>query len=268
MATRQQLADLDFNSVSKILNLPDPTSAQHPATKNYVDAALEGLAWKDNVKTGGGSNINLTAPGSSIDSISMTSGDRFLARSQTLDLENGIYIWNGASTPATRAADMSASSEFNQAVVTVDQGTDAGTTWRQTAVSPTVGTTSIAFTTFGTAAPSSSETTAGIADLATQSETDTGTDDARIVTPLKLATWSKRPRQVSGTVGDGSATSYTLTHSFNTRNVIVHIWRNSGNYDQVDAEVRRNNVNSVDVLFSAAPTSAQFAYTITTGGTA
>jgi len=44
--------------------------------------------------------------------------------------------------------------------------------------------------TFQTASGGSaaSESAAGIAELATQTETDTGTDDARIVTPLKLAT--------------------------------------------------------------------------------
>jgi hypothetical protein len=36
--------------------------------------------------------------------------------------------------------------------------------------------------------PSASETTAGVAELATQTETNTGTDDARIVTPLKFHT--------------------------------------------------------------------------------
>lgn len=36
--------------------------------------------------------------------------------------------------------------------------------------------------------PSASETTAGIAELATQTETNNGTDDTRIVTPLKLVT--------------------------------------------------------------------------------
>jgi hypothetical protein len=37
-----------------------------------------------------------------------------------------------------------------------------------------------------TSAPPSTETTAGIAEIATQAEVDTGTDDSRIVTPLKL----------------------------------------------------------------------------------
>lgn len=39
------------------------------------------------------------------------------------------------------------------------------------------------------AATVATETDAGIAELATQAETNTGTDDERIVTPLKLAGW-------------------------------------------------------------------------------
>lgn len=41
----------------------------------------------------------------------------------------------------------------------------------------------------GQAAPDASETVKGIAEIATQAETNTGTDDARLVTPLKLVTW-------------------------------------------------------------------------------
>jgi hypothetical protein len=40
----------------------------------------------------------------------------------------------------------------------------------------------------GAAAPAASETVAGIAEFATQTEVNTGTDDARIVTPLKFQT--------------------------------------------------------------------------------
>jgi hypothetical protein len=111
-------------------------------------------------------------------------------------------------------------------------------------------------------APSATTGTAGVAALATQSDVDTGTVTNEIVTPETLAAWSSRPRRATGTLGDGAATSFTLTHNFNTKAVHVAVYRNSGNYDEVEVEVRRNNVNSVDVLFTSAPTTNQYAYVI------
>ncbi len=100
---KQVLSNLDFNSVAKIVNLPDPTGAQDAATKNYVDANLEGLGWKDNVRVSTQSNISLATPGATIDGITMATSDRVLVRAQSTASENGIYIWNGASTLMTRA---------------------------------------------------------------------------------------------------------------------------------------------------------------------
>ena len=257
MAT-QVLADLDFNNVSRITNLPDPSAAQHAATKAYVDSAVEGLAWKDSVRVATSSNVNLSSPGATLDGVTMATNDRFLARGQTSQPENGLYIWNGAATPATRSLDASTGAELEQAVVTVEEGTDAGSTFRQTAVNFTLGTNNVLWSAFGTSAPAASETTAGIAELATQSEVNAGTDDARIVTPLKLATWSGRPLKFQANVGDGSATQYTVTHNLNTRDVTVEVMRNSGNYDTVVCDVERTSVNAVRVTFAAAPTSNQF----------
>lgn len=55
------------------------------------------------------------------------------------------------------------------------------------------------------AVPPANETQAGIAEIATQVETDAGLDDTRIVTPLKLATF------VAGGGGAGSFTDLTAT---------------------------------------------------------
>lgn len=41
--SKQQLNDLDFQNVARILNLLDPTLAQHAATKNYVDTIRQKL---------------------------------------------------------------------------------------------------------------------------------------------------------------------------------------------------------------------------------
>ena len=255
-------SDLDFGSVARIIGLLDPASAQDAATKAYVDSAVEGLAWKDSARVASVANINLSAPGATIDGITMSANDRFLAKDQSSSLENGIYIYNGAATPATRAPDASTAAELEQAVLTVEEGTSAGATYRQTAVNFTLDTDPIAWTSFGTAAGAASESSAGVVELATQGETDTGTDDARAITPLKLANHSGRKRKTSGTIGDGSSTSFNIDHNFNMREVVVAVYLNSGNYDEVLVDVTRPTVNRVTLAFASAPASAAYAYTI------
>jgi hypothetical protein len=261
---RQQLSDLDFNSVARPTNIPNPVSSGDGVNKAYVDSLVEGLNWKDSVRASSTGNLNLASPGATIDGITMTSGDRFLAKDQTTQSANGIYIWNGAASAATRAADASTAAELEAAVVTVEEGTtNGGTSWRQTQVNFTLDTNNVIFTNFGTATPAATESVAGIAELATQTETDTGTDDVRIVTPLKLATSKWASKSFQANIGDGSATQYDITHNFNTYDVIVQVFRNSGNRDNIGCDVGRNSVNIVRLNFAAAPTSNQFRVVIT-----
>lgn len=252
---RKIFADFDFQSVSKVINLPSPSASGDAAPKSYVDSLVEGLAWKDSCRVATQANINLSSPGATIDGITMASQDRVLVRSQSTASENGIYVWNGSAVAMTRSLDASTFAELEQAVTTVEEGTSAATTYRQDQINGTLGSSTISWVTFGTSAPAASETTAGIAELATQAETDTGTDDLRIVTPLKLANWSGRLRKVAANVGDGSATSYTVTHNLNTRDVIVRVFPNSGQYDDVEVDVQRTGVNTVAVVFASAPAS-------------
>jgi hypothetical protein len=254
MATPQS-SDLDFQSASRILNLLDPTLAQHPATKAYVDSAIEGTAWKDSVRVAAGSNISVASPGATVDGVTMASGDRVLLRAQTSGAENGIYVWNGAAVPMTRSLDMNTAAEVEQAITTVEEGTSAGSSWRQTAVNVTLGTTPLAWTLFGASVPAASETTAGIAEIATQAETDAGTDDLRMVTPLKLATYAGRIRKYSTTIGDGSATSYVVTHNLGTKLVQVTAYETGGSFREINVETQHTGTNTVTLIFSAAPAS-------------
>jgi hypothetical protein len=246
---------LDFLNSTKIINLPAGVNAGDAVNVSQLNSAIEGTAWKDSVRVSTQGNLNLASPGATIDGIAMVSGDRVVVRAQTLGQENGIYIWNGAAVPMTRALDMDTAAEVEQAITTVEEGTNAGTSYRQTAVNVTLGTTPLAFTVFGSGAGAASETSAGIAEIATQAETNTGTDDARIVTPLKLASSNFAAKKFAQDIGDGSATSYVVTHSLNTNDVRVEVYRNSGNRDTVIVEVQRTSVNAVTILFDIAPAS-------------
>lgn len=73
------------------------------------------------------------------------------------------------------------------------------------------------------------ENKAGIAELATQSEVNTGTDDERIVTPLKLATYtSGMAKKFTATNGaltaSGGTCTWTITNTLNTADVIVKVY--------------------------------------------
>lgn len=254
---------LDFTGGGAIAGLPAATASGQPVEFDQFNQALEGLAWKDSVRVSTQANINLAAPGATIDGITMAANDRFIARSQTTTTENGVYVWNGAATPATRALDCSTYAELEAAVVTVEEGTSAGATFRQTGVNGTIGSTAVTWTSFGTAAPSASETTAGIAEIATQAETDAGTDDLRIVTPLKLATYSGRAKRFGATIGDGSATSYTVTHNLGTDDTNVAVYETGGSKRLVLTDVEHTSTNSVTIKFNTAPASNAYRVVVT-----
>lgn len=252
------LNDLDLAGVSKIINVANGVNDQDVATVGQVKSAIEGINWKAAARVSSTANINLASPGATVDGITMVANDRVLVMAQTTASANGIYIWNGSAVAMTRSLDANTSAELEQATITVEEGTNAGATFRQTLVNFTLDTGSVSFVSFGTSSPSASETVAGIAEIATQAETNTGTDDLRIVTPLKLKTWSGKSLKYSATIGDGSATSYTVTHNLGTRNVSVTISRVASPYDIVLTDVELTTTNSVTVKFSAAPTTNQF----------
>ena len=251
---RKIFTDFDFQSVSKVVNLPTPSATGDAVPKSYVDSLVEGLAWKDSCRVATQSNLNLAAPGATVDGITMVSGDRMLVRTQTTTSQNGIYVWNGAASAATRSLDANTFPELEQAVTTVEEGTSAAATYRQDQINGTIDSSAVSWVSFGTSAPAASETTAGIAELATQAEVNTGTDDLRIVTPLKLATWSGRIKKFAVSIGDGSATSYTVTHNLASLDVAVTVFQNSTG-EEVITDVTHATSNTLTVVFATAPAS-------------
>ena len=91
----------------QIKNSAEPTSPSDLATKQYVDAVAGKGNALDAVVAAATGNITLSAPGASIDGVALSVGERFLAHLQTTATEKGIYVFQGAATPATRALDVS-----------------------------------------------------------------------------------------------------------------------------------------------------------------
>lgn len=60
------------------------------------------------------------------------------------------------------------------------------------------------------------------------------------------------------TIGDGTATSFTITHNLNSRRVMVSLVATAAPYDEVEADVQRTTVNSVTVVFAAAPAATSY----------
>jgi len=101
-------------------------------------------------------------------------------------------------------------------------------------------------------ARTATETRTGIAEIATDAELTTGTDDTRIVTPLKLKTYlDNRTGGYAANIG-GAGTSYALTHGLSTIDVIVMIKDNT-TLEEVITDVVITDANTVTVSFATAP---------------
>lgn len=243
--------NLDLNGV-RLTNVASPVNGTDAANKSYVDNARAGISVKDPVRVVAQGNVNLATPGSSIDGVSLVAGDRFLAPTQNVGTENGIYVYNGPSTAATRATDSDGSGEvMDGSMLAVAEGTDNGRqyiqtvsgsgapgTWTQNWIVFTMGGQTylagngltLTGTTFSLSAPVS------IANGGTGAATALG---AR--TNLGAAT------KYAADMGSMTAGApYTLTHGLGTQDVVV-AFRTTDDNRVLNLDWAPNGANAVNV---------------------
>lgn len=75
---------------------------------------------------------------------------------------------------------------------------------------------------------------------------------------LKHSHTGKNIGYYGSNVGDGAATSFTLTHNLNSANPMVTVRRVASPYDQVLVGNEATDANTVKVYFKDAPTAGQF----------
>lgn len=90
----------------------DPSQPLEAATKQYVDAFVEGLHVHESVQVATTASVNLSSPSASVDGVALTNNMRVLVKNQTDNSENGIYVYNSSSAALVRASDYDTSSEI------------------------------------------------------------------------------------------------------------------------------------------------------------
>ena len=252
-------ASVDLNN-QKITNLTDPTNPQDAANKRYVDAAVVGIDWKASVRAATTAAITLATGlenGDTLDGVTLATGDRVLVKNQTDATENGLYVVAVSGAP-TRSSDADTAAEITASfAVFVEEGTvNADSGWTLTNNGTiTVGTSELSFTQF----TGLGQITAGDGLTKTANTLNVVPGDGLAVTADSV----KIDRAVVVTkyatnIGDGTATSYTVTHNLATKDVIVSIYDNASPYAEVMTDVEHTTTNTITILFSVAPTTDKY----------
>ena len=276
----------------KLTSLGTPTADTDAANKGYVDSVAQGLDTKASVvaaTTTDGILATAFADTQVVDGVTLATGNRILIKNQSTPTENGIYVVAASGAPA-RSTDMDDGTEFPSAYVFVEEGTvNADTGWVCTNNAPvTLGSTNIVWAQFSgagtytanngvllTGSVFSFEPRSGYGlqtgatgaeiKLATTSGLNLSSDLAvgagngiSVLTNTVAIDTAVVVRKYGADVGDGAATSYTITHNLGTRDVQVTVYDNSGSYAEVICDVNHATTNTITLLFSVAPTSNQY----------
>jgi phage-related tail fiber protein len=283
-------AAVSMNS-QRLTSLSDPTQAQDAATKAYADALIATGNNKGTVRAASTANVTISNPGTStFDGVTLSNGDLLLLKDQSTGSQNGLYVFNGSGSALTRATNADTSAEVKAGLfVFVSEGTANGNNGYTLVTDDpiTLGTTALTFTQTSGAG----QITAGAGLTKTGNQLDVVGTSGRIVantdsidlasgiaTPgtyesVTVDTYGRvtggtnpfRVRKYSATIGDGSATSITITQathgcaSDRTNSVFV-IDDASGAQVFPDISVASNG--NVTIVFAVAPSAAAYRVTI------
>ena len=272
------------------------TAGNEIARISDIQASSSGLSWKEAVNLFY-DDATPTLSGDSVTTPLIIDGHNALTLSDVgyrVLVANGddagIYVYNQSGTSWTldRAIDADTYSELIGAAVFVMEGTQYGSTsWVQAShyLTNFTGQSWIQFSGQGTYIGSNSILVDGneinvIVDNTRGIEIDSDGVYAKIGdgiqfdgsgniainagTGFTTATGSLEfdsgygVRKYTTTIGNNSATSFTVNHALGTRYVTVQLFEAVSPYAQIEADVEHTDTNNVTVKFAVAPTTGQY----------
>jgi hypothetical protein len=280
----------------RLINLADPSSPTDAVNKQYADALVRGLSWKQAVRaasTTSGNLLTAYAAGQTLDGVVLQVGDRILLKDQGDASENGIYVVT-ADVP-TRAPDADDANELHGATVTVQEGTvNADRVYRLLTDNVVLGTTPLVWTEVGGAgniyvagngltespagqfnvgAGNGISVTADAVSLASSVAGNGLTYNSGVLNVgagngivVEVDAVAIDPNVVSQTkavtIGNGSANSFQVNHNLGKRDVVVQVASTSPPYSVIFTDVELTDPNYVTVTFASPPPSNSYRVTV------
>jgi hypothetical protein len=243
-------------------NLADGSGATDAVTLQQLQAYVRGLDWKESVRAASTATVTVASPGTSLDGVTLSTGDRVLLKNQSTASENGIYAFNGSASPLTRTLDASTQDGVQtltsgMAVLVTEGTVNADTAWVLTTHDPiTVGTTSLAFAQFG----GSSTYTAGngltLSGSAFSVVAASGGGISVSGSGVSVD-FTKAVGKYAASIGNASATTFTVTHSLGSTDVAVTVKDNGTGVIELIA-VTVVDANNISLAFPSAPSASQY----------
>jgi len=234
------------------------------ATKSYVDATAQGLTVLGSVRAASTTNITIAGT-NSIDGVSLQANDRVLLKNQTTATQNGIYIYS--STSGLQLSTIPEDTIEKGSFVFVEEGSQAATGWIVSAYS--AGASS--WTQFSAAgeytAGNGIDISSGVISAVVQGtegmqltssgigiNAGTGLEFDGGTGAIKVTDYSLLVKKFAANIGDGTNTSFAVTHNLGTRDVEVAVY-DAATYEEVVTDITRTSTNVVTIGFAVAPTT-------------
>lgn len=274
-------ASLNINS-QRLTNVGPPAATTDAATKAYVDTVAQGMTPKPtaqvataaalpaNVYANGAAGVGATLTASAngvltVDGYAVLLNDLVLVRNEAATANNGLYQvttlgTGGVKYVLTRHVDMDSATEFGGGFVPVENnGTaTANSLWLcNVANSITVGTTAVSFAQLNAATAYTAGNGINISANVVSAVAAAAGGLSVVAGGVQLdATVAVRKFAVA--VGDGAATSITVTHNLGTQDVTVALYAAGTPFAEVECDVQHATTNTVTLIFATAPTAGQY----------